>query len=49
MVDVDNMQGRVRKSMMRVEILGQTFGQLAGRVVIDRAQGPTQWRSCAEV
>jgi hypothetical protein len=38
MVDVD-MQGRVRKSMMRVEILGQTFGQLAGRVVIDRAQG----------
>jgi hypothetical protein len=38
MVEMD-MQGRLRKSMMRVEILGQAFGQLAGRVVIDIAQG----------
>jgi hypothetical protein len=37
-VEVD-MQGRLREAMVRVEILGQAFGQLAGRVVIDIAQG----------
>ncbi len=37
MVEMD-MERRLRKAVMRVEILGQAFGQLARRMVVDIAQ-----------
>ena len=33
-----DMQRRLRKARMRVEILGQALGQFAGRMIVDIAQ-----------